>query len=627
MRISTSLTLNAQNQLARTSQAIARSLERLSSGRRVSSAKDDQAVFSMGIRLDSQIRGLRQGLQNINHAQGMVETAGSAIQSQMDIVRRMRELAVQASNGTLTSSDRENLNKELTVLFSEFKRITETTEFNGQKLLDGSLSSSLQIGPDATDQVPFSLNNLSASQVFQQTTGTNTFSNSLTFNLTASHGQYQAVGDINGDGHQDILFQNVDSGLIYMYLGDGAGNFTAGGTLTTGYQGGELTLGDINGDGILDIVAADANTTSLSIFIGKGDGSFESRMTVASANGSKQIDLGDINGDGILDIVTADYTAGEVSILLGNGDGSFQARTTVTVGTNPRDILLRDINNDGKMDIIASDNGDDTISMLLGNGDGSFQARTTLGTGVDPTRLAMADVNNDGYLDLFVVDSHSSAKTISFYLNNGNGTFGARQTLNTFTTALDVQLADMNNDGILDVVTSAASVGTKYISIYSGDGSGGFSLSAKNSVSATSRLSVADFNEDGVLDIITTEGSTTGYFYSAVSQQQFMPSALDISTQDKAQTLLGILDTAFENLKNEQSKISALHNRLDSAASANLLLSESLDEARSRSQDLDIAYETAELVKQQILQQAQVSVLAQANLQMQTVLKLLEFND
>src|SRR4051794_18084191 len=88
-----------QIQLAKTSTAISRALNRLSTGLRVSSPSDDAPAFALGTRLDSQIRGLRMGIQNANEAKGMLETASSALSSQMDLIQRMRELAVQASSG------------------------------------------------------------------------------------------------------------------------------------------------------------------------------------------------------------------------------------------------------------------------------------------------------------------------------------------------------------------------------------------------------------------------------------------------------------------------------------------------------------------------------------------------
>src|SRR5436190_147191 len=103
LRINTNLSsLKAQNQLQKTQKAIARSLERLSSGLRVNSPRDDAGAYVMGVRLTSQIRGFAQGIQNINQGLGIVSTAEAGVSSQLDIVLRMREIALQASNTSLT---------------------------------------------------------------------------------------------------------------------------------------------------------------------------------------------------------------------------------------------------------------------------------------------------------------------------------------------------------------------------------------------------------------------------------------------------------------------------------------------------------------------------------------------
>src|SRR4051812_47339609 len=96
----------ALNQLQKTSNAIAKSLERLSTGKRINSAKDDIPGYALSTRLDAQVRGLGQTVQNTNTALGMVNTADSALGAQLDILQRMREIAVQGANGTLTATDR-----------------------------------------------------------------------------------------------------------------------------------------------------------------------------------------------------------------------------------------------------------------------------------------------------------------------------------------------------------------------------------------------------------------------------------------------------------------------------------------------------------------------------------------
>src|SRR5690349_15401587 len=107
------LTLRASNALKRTQTSIARSLERLSTGQRVNSPRDDAHAYTLGVGLTAQIRGLSQSLLGVNTAVGMIETADAAVSTQLSIVQRMRELALEASSETLSASDRSNLNQEV----------------------------------------------------------------------------------------------------------------------------------------------------------------------------------------------------------------------------------------------------------------------------------------------------------------------------------------------------------------------------------------------------------------------------------------------------------------------------------------------------------------------------------
>ena len=135
MKISTNLaSLSVQNYLARSSTDISRTIERLSSGLRVNSARDDAAGLAIGSRLQSQISGNRQAVRNANDALSLVQTAEGAVGSAMEMLQRMRELAVQAANGTLSASDRQSLQLEVANNVDGIDRIATDTEFNGLKV-------------------------------------------------------------------------------------------------------------------------------------------------------------------------------------------------------------------------------------------------------------------------------------------------------------------------------------------------------------------------------------------------------------------------------------------------------------------------------------------------------------
>ncbi len=129
--------LNAQRNLNKSQGSLTKSMERLSSGLRINSAKDDAAGLAISDRMTSQVRGLNQAVRNANDGISMAQTAEGALQETTNLLQRMRELAVQSANDTNTSSDRASMDAEFDQLVSEINRIANTTAFNNQTLLSG----------------------------------------------------------------------------------------------------------------------------------------------------------------------------------------------------------------------------------------------------------------------------------------------------------------------------------------------------------------------------------------------------------------------------------------------------------------------------------------------------------
>ncbi|MDJ0761585.1 MAG: flagellin [Myxococcota bacterium] len=161
--------INAMRNLGRTEGALGTSLARLSSGMRITSAKDDAAGLAISEKLRSQIRGLAQAERNANDGISLVQTAEGALNEVSGALIRMRELAVQAATGTLGSLERDYLDDEFQALISEIDRIAAVTEFNGTALLNGAASTgiSLQVGldNDSNDQIQASIGNTYSSQL------------------------------------------------------------------------------------------------------------------------------------------------------------------------------------------------------------------------------------------------------------------------------------------------------------------------------------------------------------------------------------------------------------------------------------------------------------------------------
>jgi flagellin len=153
------MSLNAQRNLSTSGGALATALQRLSSGLRINSAKDDAAGLAIAERFTTQIRGLNQAARNANDGISLAQTGEGALAEITNNLQRIRELAVQAANSTNSASDREALNQEVEQRLAEIQRVASQTSFNGQKILDGSFgTAAFQVGANAGETISIGLN-------------------------------------------------------------------------------------------------------------------------------------------------------------------------------------------------------------------------------------------------------------------------------------------------------------------------------------------------------------------------------------------------------------------------------------------------------------------------------------
>lgn len=166
--ITNTSSLNAQRNLNNSSESLATSMQRLSSGMRINSAKDDAAGLQIANRLTSQINGLGVAQRNANDGISMAQTAEGAMQESTNILQRMRDLALQSANGSNSSEDRGALQKEVSALQEELTRIADTTSFGGQQLLDGNFGTrAFQVGSNANETISLSLGDISSDAIGQ----------------------------------------------------------------------------------------------------------------------------------------------------------------------------------------------------------------------------------------------------------------------------------------------------------------------------------------------------------------------------------------------------------------------------------------------------------------------------
>ena len=637
MRINTNIpSLILQRQIKQTSAAIARSLERLSSGKRINSARDDASGLAIANGLTSQIRAMSRAVKNINDSAAVLQTAEGALHSQMSLVQRMRELALQAANGTLSSQNRNALKLEFDQLYEEFNRLTRQTEFNGVKLLDGTFNTkTIQLGSSQNNTVELGLSSTQASQVFTQLGYAGSLQSRERYVVPFEYTTTRQVtsttpGDFNEDGILDIVtisnsyFDDGGDGFYsyqaHFWMGGGDGTFTLERTSeidsSPSASGIHYTVMDYNEDGFMDLVAQNQSQAT-SVFLGDGQGGF---TELANQTGASGTSFADFNGDGHLDRLSLG-TFTESVLYLGDGQGNFSFSATITSGGFATyHTASGDLNGDGKLDAIISDLTNTYIA--LGDGTGGFGAAVALGAVIAPT---VKDLNGDGKLDLF----SGSGNDVHVRYGNGDGTFQSAitTTLSYAKAGANHRLVDMNNDGYQDFVTGQTG---NTIGIYLGraDGTFSFSTSSASLGSASSLVYAEDVDGDGVTDIITGDHATStnnGRSFSIFRSNTISVSAisdLGISTQDEASTSLRILDNALLNLNDRLSNAGAQWNRLQYAANNASLTKESLEQARSYIEDTDFAEETAELTRQNILQQAQLATLTQANTSLEIVLAL-----
>jgi flagellin len=166
------ISLNAQRNLGTTQSALATSIQRLSSGLRVNSARDDAAGLAIAERMNAQVRGMNVAIRNANDGISLAQTAEGALGKVGDMLQRMRELAVQSANASNTDADRTNLNAEFNQLGMEVFRTLDTTKFNGQKVVGSDAGAkAFQVGAGASDQITVTTTNLTGDGAITAITG------------------------------------------------------------------------------------------------------------------------------------------------------------------------------------------------------------------------------------------------------------------------------------------------------------------------------------------------------------------------------------------------------------------------------------------------------------------------
>ena len=605
--------LNAQRNLNSSQSALQTSLQRLSSGLRINSAKDDAAGMSISDRMTSQIRGLNQASRNANDGISLAQTAEGGLSTLGDSLQRIRELAIQSANSTNSASDRASLNAEAQQLLAEITRVATTTQFNGLNLLDGTFTSSqFQVGANANQTIAVSIAGARTSDIgsYQQT-GTTVSSTALTganFTITP-----------DGSTTATTIGVSVATGVAgnNLITADSAAAKAVAinqKTVNTGVTA--VATASVTGG---TPIARSSLTSGAMLINGVAIGAVSGNANAATQGAAAATA---INAQTSLHGVTAVADTSTGVLTLSAADGRNIQITTL----NSSAAEARDIQNATGLDASTGANasGHDAQSITFLN--------TTVGTA---NAIAYGDaVTLDGITYEFRDAAGAvTAGRVKVTVANGNA---ASTAISALKTAIDAQYA-LGNTALVTSGASATNLtltsdrwGTLTINATEAAFTNATALTIGALTAGTAAADGTGVINRGTLTLNSATGYTVAGSVAADAGLTTTAAALvtlataSIATIAGANSAIVLIDGALSQVNSMRAGLGAIQNRFGATVNSLQTASENVSAARSRIQDADFAAETAQLTRNQILQQAGTAMLAQANALPNTVLSLLK---
>ena len=550
------LSLVAQNNLNKSQSALGTAIERLSSGLRINSAKDDAAGMAIANRFTANVKGLTQAARNANDGISLAQTTEGASAEVNTHLQRVRELAVQAGNGNYSQEQLDSMQDEINQRLSDINRISEQTDFNGVKVLSANAKPlTLQVGANDGETITLNLSEISV-----KTLGLNGFNvngKGVTDNRTATVTDVIAQGGVPAGSNYKVTTQFANATAEQVF-----GKLETGNVVTVGTGAGSTAY------------TYDAATSSFSYTKNVNTGTNLSDITSKIKPAS-----GTATG-------TYELTAGNKATLRSRRGRQDHGRRP---GCLPDDCRRADDQQQQRRPAATIDNlltsgvanGGKGATLTIGGT--TYSAGGAAGEVAFKTTASKSDV-------LTALNGSATASTITL----GSGITSATVNINATSTKSSNTYVD--NKGELTQITNG-----KYDTTYA-------------------------INADtGAVTVVSTTATDPKYA-AQVGAKVYVGGDGKLDTKSKSEKTadpLKTLDSAFKVLNKLTGELGAVQNRLESTIANLNNVVNNLSGARSRIQDADYATEVSNMSKNQILQQAGTSVLAQANQVPQTVLSLL----
>jgi flagellin len=602
--------LNAQRNLTTSQGQLATALQRLSSGLRINSARDDAAGLAISERFTTQIRGLNQAVRNANDGISLAQTAEGALGETGNALQRIRELAIQSANSTNSASDRAALNAEAAQLLQEIQRNGLTTQFNGQNILDGTFSSAqFQVGANANQTISFGItgattNLLGAYQATSTAVTASAFDgagftiNGVEVGVSAAT---SAAGVTADSATAKATAINSKSNLTGVTAAAASSVQGSAPIARSSLANGALQINGVS----VGAIARDANavTQGRSAATAINAVTNQTGVTAVADASTGALTLSTSDGRNIALTSSAGTAAGATAIFNATG-------LDVSVGANPT--------------------GNDTFTLQVG---GAFDIIAPVGAG----SLTEGDsFVLDGLTYEFTTDATVTSGSVAVTVG---GADTAAQVAAALNTAVNAQYAlgntSVNSTVATDTLTlvnrklgaNATLAGYSEAGVVGGGGIGALVQGAETA--GTNAADGTGITTRGTVTLSSAANFTLGgadLAYAGLASAAPALTRLDtvnISTVAGANTAIAVLDGALSQVTSIRADLGAVQNRLSSTVANLTTTAENLSAARSRILDADFAAETASLTRAQILQQAGTAILAQANAIPQNVLSLL----